>query len=233
MVLSFKPEWEVRFAFLSLTLKLLNHTAEIYLGWFLWKFMWSWKLRARTEDHSECAGHAQTWTEAVSVMSPETCGLSMHRRSLLRPGRFPRTWTCQESDKLRFAPWLNGLLIVWLEVNYLTALNLSFIICKTKLIIPHGVVLNNTVHVKCLALYLVHKCLTKYSVFFGFLFFFLEVWLFVFCVNLARLWYLFIQSDINVETALVVQLLRICLAIQGTWVWSLVMELRSHRPWRN
>ena len=32
------------------------------------------------------------------------------------------------------------------------------------------------------------------------------------------------------ETSLVVQCLRICLAMQGTWVQSLVRELRSHMP---
>ena len=31
-------------------------------------------------------------------------------------------------------------------------------------------------------------------------------------------------------TSLVVQWLRICLAMQGTWIWSLVGELRSHMP---
>ena len=35
------------------------------------------------------------------------------------------------------------------------------------------------------------------------------------------------------ETSLVVQWLRICLAMQGTWVWSLVRELRSHMPRSN
>ena len=32
-------------------------------------------------------------------------------------------------------------------------------------------------------------------------------------------------------TSLVVQWLRICLPKQGTWVQSLVRELRSHMPW--
>ena len=36
------------------------------------------------------------------------------------------------------------------------------------------------------------------------------------------------QNDIR-GTSLVVQWLRICLAMQGTQVWSLVGELRSHR----
>ena len=34
-------------------------------------------------------------------------------------------------------------------------------------------------------------------------------------------------------TSLVVQWLRTCLSMQGTWVWSLVRELRSHMPWGN
>ena len=34
-------------------------------------------------------------------------------------------------------------------------------------------------------------------------------------------------------TTLVVQWLRICLPMQGTWVQSLVRELRSHMPWGN
>ena len=35
------------------------------------------------------------------------------------------------------------------------------------------------------------------------------------------------------DTSLVVQWLRICLAMLGTWVRSLVGELRSHMPWGN
>ena len=167
---------------------------------------------------SSCDVTRDSWTKHAQEISS-------------RPERFSRTWTCQESDKLRSASWLNGFLIVSLEANYLATLNLSFIICKTKLIIPREVVVNNTVHVKYLALYLVHSNCphTTVCVFF----FYMEVWWFVLCVNLARLWYLLIQSDINVGTALVIQWLRIRLAIQGTWVWSLVRELRSHRPWRN
>jgi len=38
---------------------------------------------------------------------------------------------------------------------------------------------------------------------------------------------------ISLETSLVVQWLRICLARQGTWVRSLVGEWRSHKPQRN
>ena len=34
-------------------------------------------------------------------------------------------------------------------------------------------------------------------------------------------------------TSLIVQWLRICLTIYGTWVWSLVKELRSHMPQSN
>ena len=37
----------------------------------------------------------------------------------------------------------------------------------------------------------------------------------------------------NVGTSLVVQWLRIHLAMQGTQVLSLVWELRSHMPWSN
>ena len=34
-------------------------------------------------------------------------------------------------------------------------------------------------------------------------------------------------------TSLVVQCLRICLAMQGKWFWALVRELRSHMLWGN
>ena len=34
-------------------------------------------------------------------------------------------------------------------------------------------------------------------------------------------------------TSLVVQWLRVCLAMQGTWAWALVGELRYHVPWGN
>ena len=34
-------------------------------------------------------------------------------------------------------------------------------------------------------------------------------------------------------TSLMIQWLRICLPMQGTWVWSLVRELRSHMPQGN
>ena len=34
-------------------------------------------------------------------------------------------------------------------------------------------------------------------------------------------------------TSLMVQWLRICLAMQGTWVESLEGELRSYMPWSN
>ena len=39
-----------------------------------------------------------------------------------------------------------------------------------------------------------------------------------------------VQEDIW-GTFLVIQWLRICLSMQGPWVWSLVEELRSHTPW--
>ena len=38
---------------------------------------------------------------------------------------------------------------------------------------------------------------------------------------------------IRAETSLVVQWLSICLPMQGTWVRSLVRELRSHMLWGN
>ena len=38
------------------------------------------------------------------------------------------------------------------------------------------------------------------------------------------------QKKRSQEMSLVVQCLRICLAMQGTWVQSLVRELRSHMP---
>lgn len=38
------------------------------------------------------------------------------------------------------------------------------------------------------------------------------------------------DSKLVDETSFVVQWLRICLLMQGTWVWSLVRELRSHIP---
>ena len=41
------------------------------------------------------------------------------------------------------------------------------------------------------------------------------------------------QKKRSQEMSLVVQCLRICLAMQGTWVQSLVRELRSHMPWRS
>ena len=40
-----------------------------------------------------------------------------------------------------------------------------------------------------------------------------------------------IKGVISLGTSLVAQLLRICLLMQGTWVRSLVGELRSHMPW--
>lgn len=44
---------------------------------------------------------------------------------------------------------------------------------------------------------------------------------------------LFGKTKINqtVETSLVVQHLRTHLPTQGTWVWSLIWEQRSHMPW--
>ena len=44
---------------------------------------------------------------------------------------------------------------------------------------------------------------------------------------------LFGKTKINqtIETSLVVQHLRTCLPTQGTWVWSLIWEQRSHIPW--
>ena len=41
------------------------------------------------------------------------------------------------------------------------------------------------------------------------------------------------QPQLIFRTSLVVQWLRIRLAMQGTWVQSLVGELRSHKPWGN
>ena len=38
---------------------------------------------------------------------------------------------------------------------------------------------------------------------------------------------------IRLGTSLMVQWLRICLAMQGTWIQNLVRELRSHMPWSN
>ena len=47
----------------------------------------------------------------------------------------------------------------------------------------------------------------------------------------------FIRRAINIiqktRTSLVVQWLRVCFPMQGTWVRSLVRELRSHLPWGN
>ena len=37
----------------------------------------------------------------------------------------------------------------------------------------------------------------------------------------------------TVETSLVIQWLRICFALQGMWVRSLIRELASHRLWCN
>lgn len=54
----------VRLADLSLTLKLLNLAAGI-----LGKFAYSWKLGARTEDHSECAGHIRPVARSFKVVS--------------------------------------------------------------------------------------------------------------------------------------------------------------------
>ena len=42
-----------------------------------------------------------------------------------------------------------------------------------------------------------------------------------------------LKKSHNVGSSLVVQWLRIQLTMQGTWVQSLVMELRSHMPWGN
>ena len=42
------------------------------------------------------------------------------------------------------------------------------------------------------------------------------------------------QTNLKITGAsLVVQWLRICLPMQGTWVWSLIRELRSHMLWGN
>ena len=41
------------------------------------------------------------------------------------------------------------------------------------------------------------------------------------------------QKGTDSGTSLVVQWLRVSLAMQGTWVQSLVRELRSHMPWSN
>jgi len=49
----------------------------------------------------------------------------------------------------------------------------------------------------------------------------------LFCVLKAML------KILNIEISLVVQWLRIHLAMQGTWVRSLIRELRSHRPQNN
>ena len=37
-------------------------------------------------------------------------------------------------------------------------------------------------------------------------------------------------QDLHHRTSLAVQWLRLCLPMQGVWVRSLVMELRSHMP---
>ena len=41
------------------------------------------------------------------------------------------------------------------------------------------------------------------------------------------------QKIMQTEASLVVQWLRICVPMQGTWIWSLVGELRSHMLWDN
>ena len=42
-----------------------------------------------------------------------------------------------------------------------------------------------------------------------------------------------VQNLKKFGTSLVVQRLRICLAMQGTWVWSLVKDVRSHMLHKN